>query len=287
MHFKQLSIGAFLFWSLTSVVSAQVPGVGYRRILLPVVVDIPVPGALGSLWKTDLQLTNEGNSTMWVYPIQYLLAGCEPILCASRNIPLPGGLTIPAKIYYFGQSGLPSNGVILHAEDTYADSLRVSLRVHDLSRQAQSFGATIPVVPESRFVHAVALLGLPGEDPRFRLNLRIYSLATDSPVQVDVQAFATNPNQTVIDTARDIMLGSRTFSLLLPAPGSEDPRSLPPGTAPSYLSIGDLTTITGGKTSPLYRLEISSATPGATIWAFATITNNDTQEVTIIAPADH
>jgi hypothetical protein len=58
---------------------------------------------------------------------------------------LPGGLTIPGTIYYFNQGTPPSNGVILHAENTYADSLRVSLRVHDLSRQAQSFGATIPV----------------------------------------------------------------------------------------------------------------------------------------------
>jgi hypothetical protein len=73
----------------------------------------------------------------------------------------------------------------------------------------------------------------------------------------------------------------------LPAPGGQGPGSQPPDSAPSYLSIGDLKTITGGKTSPLYRLEISSATPGATIWAFATITNNDTQEVTIVAPADH
>jgi len=287
MRFKKVSIGFFLFCSFNSVVFAQVHGVAYRRVLLPVVVGTPVPGALGSLWKTDLSLTNEGTSAMWVYPIQFLGVLCEPLFCASQNTQVPGGLTIPAIIYYFGQGTPPSSGVVLHVEDTYADSLRVSLRVHDLSRQAESFGATIPVVPESRFVHAVTLPLLPGEDPKFRLNLRIYSLAIDSPVQVDIVAFATDPNQDVIENAKDVMLGSRTFSLLLPAPGGQGAGSQPAGSAPSYLSIGDVSTITGGKTSPRYRLEISSATPGATIWAFATITNNDTQEVTIVGPADH
>jgi hypothetical protein len=287
MRLKQILIGSFLVCLSASVVSAQVPGVTYRRVLLPVVVETPVPGALGSLWKTDLGLTNDGSSAIWVYPIQFLGVLCEPVICASPNTHLPAGLTVPATIYYFGQGTPPTNGVILHAEDAYADSLRVSLRVHDLSRQDKSFGAIVPVVPENRFVPALSLLGLPGEDPNFRLNLRFYSLTTDTNVQVRVQAFATNPHQDVIDGVQDVLLGSQSFSLLPPSPGGSGPGSQPPGSAPSYLSIGDLKTITGGKTAPLYRLEISSATPGVTIWAFATITNNDTQEVTVIAPADH
>lgn len=168
-----------------------------------------------------------------------------------------------------------------------ADALRISLRVHDLSRQDKSFGAIVPVVPENRFGRALTLVGLPGEDPNFRLNLRIYSLTTDANVQANVQAFATNPHQEVIDTAQDVLLGSRSFSLLPPSVVGSGPGSQPPGSAPSYLSIGDLKTITGGKTAPLYRLEISSTTPGVTIWAFATITNNDTQEVTVVSPAEH
>lgn len=117
MRFKQVSTALFLCYSLTSVAFAQVPGIAYRRILLPVVVETPVPGALGSLWKTDLGLTNEGASAMWVYPIFYLGVLCEPISCAGPNTHLPAGLTIPATIYYFGQGSPPSNGVVLHAEE--------------------------------------------------------------------------------------------------------------------------------------------------------------------------
>jgi hypothetical protein len=283
--FKQVSVGFFLFSLITSVAYAQF-GLTYRRILLPVVVDRPLAGAFGSQWQTELGLTNVGTSAMWVYPIQFVGINCS-MGCASPYTQLPAGVTSPSLIYYFGIGTPPSNGFVLHAEDQYADSLRVSLRVHDLSRQDKSWGATIPVVPESRFANSVSLPALPGEDQNFRVNVRIYSFTTDTPVQVNVQAFATSPFVSLGPPKVDVMLGSQSFSLASPMPDVAGTPTPPAGSHPSYLMIGDLKSITGGSTSQRYRLEISSATPGATIWAFATITNNDTQEVTVVGPAEH
>ena len=287
MTFKRLSFGFVISFLLTIDASAQVSGVTYRRILLPVVVEVPVPGALGSLWRTDLGLTNAGPSPMWVYPIAHGPLCGNPVACTFSDTRLPPGLTVRGTVYYFEQGTPPSNGVVLHAEDRYADSLRVALRVLDVSRQAKSWGASLPVVPENRFLSAVTLTSLPGDDPNFRVSLRIYSLMTDVTVQVDVQAFAINPFQDPIDGVQDISLGTTRFSLNLPADVGVGTGSQPPGSAPSFLFIGDSKFVTGGKSTPRFRLEITSATPGATIWAFATITNNDTQEVTVVAPAEH
>lgn len=294
MRSKQLLFGVVTVCLFTRVVGAQISGVTYRRVLLPVVVERPVPGAAGSLWQTDLGLTNEGSSPMWLFPIQFLGVLCEPVVCASPNTRLSAGLTIPGHVYYFdtpnsffGPGSPPTNGVVLHAEDQYADSLRISLRVHDLSRQDKSWGATIPVVPENRFVQSVTLPGLPGENSNFRVNIRIYSLEIDVPVQVDMQAFATNPNQFDDETARDASLGTKRFSLNTPTTAEIRVGNQRSGSSSSYVSISDLQSITGGTTAPLYRLEITSATTGVPIWAFASVTNNETQEVTVIGPADH
>ncbi len=282
MTIKRLFFNFLLVCALSTAVYAQ-QEVAYRRVLLPVVVNGPTPvaGAFGSQWITDLGLTNVGASAMFLYPIESFGAFlCEPILCATPYTHLPAGLTIPSRVYYFGKGSPPSNGVVLHVEDQFADSLRVSLRVHDLSRQDKSWGATIPVVPEGRFAHSVSLLALPGQDPNFRVNVRIYSLTIDSPVQINVQAFATTPNF-------NVLLGNQTLSLASPLPSGSGPGTSPAGSAPSYLFIGDPRAVIGSTTPPLYRVEITSTTPGATIWAFATITNNDTQEVTVVAPAEH
>jgi hypothetical protein len=135
----------------------------------------------------------------------------------------------------------------------------------------------------------VTLLALPGQDPNFRVNVRIYSLNTDAPVQVNVQAFAMISEFAAHSLLGDALAGSQTITLPKPAAPDWLPQALfkPPDVSPNFFYLGDLGSVTGGAPPPLVRLEISSMTPGATIWAFATITNNDTQEVTIVAPAEH
>jgi hypothetical protein len=51
---------------------------------------------------------------------------------------------------------------------------------------------------------------------------------------------------------------------------------------PSGIVIGDL--LTGTESAGPVRIEVQSATPGVPIWAFASVTNNATQHVTVIVP---
>jgi hypothetical protein len=127
-------------------------------------------------------------------------------------------------------------------------SLAMNLRVADVSREATSHGTEIPVVRANEFsTDGVALLGIP-TDPRFRITLRIYSLdRTDQPVRVVGISFV-----------RDVHLST-------PADNFE----------PAYAEVSDLPrTVT--------RLLVIS--PGTRVWAFITVTNNVTQQITTITP---
>jgi hypothetical protein len=270
---------------------AQISGVTYRRVLLPVVLDgpAPVPGANGSIWETVLLLTNEGSSPAYVNPVWRSLP-CSADGCEVPDEILAPRVTVPARIYttWFSRDAPSRNGVILRIEEKYADSIRASLRVHDVSRQDKAWGSMVPIVPENRFTDALTLLALPGQDQNFRVNVRFYSLNTNIPVQVAVQAFAMNTRFASNPSFEDTPLGTQVITLPKAAAPDWLPHYLqPPDVSPNYFFLSDFTSLTNGAPPPLMRLEIRSVTPGATIWAFATITNNDTQEVTVVAPAEH
>ena len=136
-------------------------------------------------------------------------------------------------------------GRILWTQKGAGDSLAFGLRVADVSRSATSHGTEIPVVRESDFTTGrIALLGVP-TDPRFRLTLRIYSLVPPGgPVSID------GYGQVALTPGRDLF-------------------------DPSYAEIPDLP-------RTLTRVVLQ---PGPTpIWAFITVTNNETQQITTITP---
>lgn len=291
LRYRRLLAVFIVVVACAPLLHAQIHGVTYRRMLLPVVLDGPNPvaGAQGSQWETVLLLTNEGPAPVYVNPVLRPLA-CSATGCVSPDDILSPRVTVRSRIYTtsFSRDAPSRNGVILRVEDQYADAVRVSLRVHDLSRQASAWGSMVPVVPENRFADSVTLLALPGQDPNFRVNVRFYSLNTDAPVDVNVRAYAMNMQFASNPSFEDALAGSRTITLPKPAAPDWLPGYLqPPDVSPAFFYLGDLGSVTGGAPPPLVRLEISSATPEATIWAFATITNNETQEVTIVAPAEH
>jgi hypothetical protein len=233
--------------------------------------------------------SNEGDASLNIYPV---------VTFCSFDCPGPPDEIIPPHLSSqpvtyttaFTVNGSSPNGVILYVEDRYADALQMTLRVHDISRQETAWGTMLPIVPERKFSGSVSLPALPAQDPKFRVNVRIYSLATDSSVDVRVRAFAMNQTPSVQPARfQDTLLAERVFTLTPPAAPQwrVDIAKRPANVVPEYLSIGDLGLLTGGAQAPAVRLEISSTTPGKTIWAFATITNNESQEVTVVVPAEH
>ena len=156
-----------------------------------------------------------------------------------------------------------SNRSLAHIEN---DRVRFNLRVQDLSRRADTWGTEVPVVRESGFTHeAISLINVPA-DNLFRLMLRVYESdsAGQARVRIDVFRQSTDERLGTVETA-------------LP---TREPVIYNPGYA--QISITDLFPNIHGQDR--LRITVTPTTPGANIWAFVSVTNDDTQQVTTITP---
>jgi len=240
----------------TIVPSAAAQGVEFEKMLFPVIAVSPVPGALGSQWVTDVSLLNAGSAPLTI-------SGSFACFFCLTVPKLPPGITYRL---------LPDAQLFLLVEKGHAGDIRATVRIHDVSRDAASAGADVPFARESDFsADRIDLLGIP-TDARFRKTLRIYSLdpiATDVEVREYIEAegsiLSGNPSVLFADT----LVGATTVHLAA---------STNPFAGPAYAEVGNLPSSTAGTV----RLEIRPLVPGTRIWAFLSLTNNETQAVTII-----
>jgi hypothetical protein len=154
-----------------------------------------------------------------------------------------------------------SQGLISFIPRQAAPNVHFDILVRDLSQQSKAFGTEIPVVREKDFFdHTLELLNVP-TDSLFRVTLRVYDLGTPASIKVDILPM----------DASDPVVSTFVF---------------PVGRNPEYAQILDLLGSfpqLAGK-GPL-RISIEPPAPGAaTLWAFASVTNNETQHVTTISP---
>jgi len=130
----------------------------------------------------------------------------------------------------------------------------------------------VPFARESDFsADRIDLLGIP-TDARFRKTLRIYSLdpvATDVEVREYVEPESSILTGVPIESVADTLVGTTTVHLAASASRFA---------APAYAELGSLPSSTTGTV----RLEIRPLAPGTRIWAFLSLTNNETQAVTIV-----
>lgn len=222
-----------------------------ERVLLPIVLfgSTTTPGAFGSMWKAEVTLHNASDGDVAI-----VAPNCNPFVLAPCPPPpvLQGGSTLIEPLY-----GFPGAFVFIPRERV--DDIDMSLRIQDVSRQSQTWGTSIPVVRATQFKPAIRLIGVP-TDSRFRLTLRIYGYSQASPVRVRV--FDPSSATPLVDVTRDLQ-----------------------GRDPAYLQLDPLTL---SQTAPpaAIRIEVSSAIePPQPIWAFVSVTNNETQHVTAIAPS--
>jgi hypothetical protein len=142
-----------------------------------------------------------------------------------------------------------STGTYFDVPKRLAGNLSASLRVHDTTRDGDSWGAEVPVVPETQFRRSVILLAVPA-DARYRTLLRIYGYAGH-----DVNATVTFRND-----ATGELLGTRALTMQ---------------SGYAQLPI-DVTS------APRLRVQVTAES--SLIWAFVSVTNNTTQQVTTITP---
>jgi len=221
----------------------------FERILFPVLFS--ADGANGSRWVSEGIVSN---------PREWFVENGNSIGPIGPCIAYPCGERIePGEIVRLGH-GFP-RGATLLVPRPEAPALSFGLRVRDVSRQAEGLGTQIPVVRERDFTHGggLTLLDVP-LDPRYRVKLRIYAI---EPV------LATAGQMTLRDTVTRAVRLVRHFELREPTDHREPYYAeidLPPGAANERVNVF--------LTMPL----------DSTAWAFATVTNNETQQVTIVTP---
>ena len=143
-------------------------------------------------------------------------------------------------------------------------SLAAGLRVWEVTRQGQNHGVEIPVVRLEDFdEESIALVSVP-TDPKFRLTLRIYGLNRGSTF-VNV-TFAGNLVQLPLQFSDSVFAPSYVaFTEFAPLPGQ---------TLPPFMNV----------LVEVPRSQVGTVIPRTPIWAFITVTNNETQAITTITP---
>lgn len=258
MTIRRLTLTAlFLLVCLSSTAQPAPTG----RVLLPIIAT-NVAGALGSQWTTDIVVfNNSANRADIAIPLTCLgTCGSGLTLAPGQILDVTNASTRP---------GVPTLFLYYYLQDPSTDNIQAAVRVRDLSQQANSWGAEVPVVRDAdAFARPFDLLNVP-LIPRFRQTLRVYDLAATASSSVKVQYFSM---------ATGALLKENDLAVVLP---SGQP-ALP--SAPAYAEVG----FSGG--TPEFagvdriRVRIVPSNTAQRLWGMISVTNNDTQELTIISP---
>jgi hypothetical protein len=240
----------------------------YERILVPFYLDGSIDGAFGSRWKTDLWIRNNGAEAVdlgpWACASDVPCSDDSALLYAlragrsQRNLPpLPGPANAnPSRVLYVSRWG--------------AGEVSFSLRFADVSRFSLDGGVDLPVIREREMLSRVAQLFNVPLGPSFRGMLRLYDVgrATSAFLVTIYRQGETDepPLHSVELTATSVQAGE-----------------FAPRAAYVQFDISSLFAI--DKPWPdTARIEVTPLTPESTYWAFISLTNNDTQTVTLVTP---
>jgi IPT/TIG domain len=228
-----------------------------EAVLFPIFTP-PVNGAFGAVFHTTARVASRGQA-LDLYGVDTNCTLIDPPLDPTR--PYRVGASESVLLTSCSESA----GRLFYVARDRVDDLVANLRVTDVTRNSQSHGVEIPVVREDDFttIGKVVLLGVP-IDPRFRNTLRIYGLRR-GPQEVHVTVNGvTHP----LTLQMSDNLFEPSFATFTAFPTAEQ---LPP----------DQRTVTVTIQDPLGGRGIAGATP---FWAFVSVTNNETQQITTITP---
>ena len=248
---------------------------GYERVLLPVVLDSGGrPGAHGAVWTTDVHIRNESAAMVHIFEFGCaFFCTCVAFECETRPTN-PGQIYVPGS----GTNTIDRRNVgrLIYVGRDNANDVPMNLRIRDVSRSATNFGTEVPVVREAdlHIDTPIRLLGVPIE-PLFRQHLRVYGISSPSGTGV--------LRVRVFDRDSDVVLGEREL-LLTPGIGKNIARDDELVGYPSYDEVSDLRVLVPVGFVGRVRVEVSSLTSGLKYWAMVSVTNNETQHVTLVTP---
>ncbi|HYC90613.1 MAG TPA: IPT/TIG domain-containing protein [Thermoanaerobaculia bacterium] len=238
----------------------------YEQVLLPIYLKELVPGANGSQWRTDFRIRNHGTEAVLLAPWE-----CPPNMACPPVFPLTHTL-LPNRTLHNPQdfSSRPGANPSRLLYVSKPDAVSMSLRVGDVSRSTLNAGTDLPIVRPHELLRGTAqLFDVPLDAQSFRILLRVYDLAytkADFEVRLYDERREDEPVHVTLLTATTPQQGAFRSEA-----------------AYAQLDITDLLKLRKAWPATA-RIEILPRTPGSRYWAFVSLTNNQTQLVTLVTP---
>lgn len=262
MNITRVALISLLTVSLAGAVLADppfdVPEV--EHVLIPVAIE-QTQGAYGTIWQSQLIVSNASDEQIafaWGQPFCNL-PGCGVLYIEPHEVRLQ-----------FGE-GVPTNpGLLYVVEKGHSSAIQFSVRVWDTSRETSDYGTFMPVVRERDFeTGPIELLNVPTDD-NYRVTLRVYEPAPTNQHAVRVQVLGLQDGTELGEAIVNLRDGT-------------DP-SEPYAFRPSFGQIADVVgTFPAIRNTGPVRVRIEPL-GDFQYWAFITVTSNDTQHVSVIAP---
>lgn len=241
-----------------------------QRFLVPVYSE--TFGANGSHWVPELRLMNAGTTPAAINNLTDF-SGLEPIVPPTL---IPGASLNASQAILDVPGGTGIQGALLFVNSDVAGQFAFQLRVRDISQDAARWGVAIPVVPEAQAtLQPVDLLNIP-IDSRYRQMLRVYSFDRVPGSEVRVRVYGTSTQSLRIPNTPDSLLAETVIPLTLAVTASQ----------PSYAELANLAGMPGVAAYDEIRIRVEPLQV-THLWAMVSVTNNTTQEVTIITPTVH
>lgn len=246
----------------------------FERVLVPVFFS--GPGAYGAQWATTIALMNTGPTFDLGMPV---VGESEELLCNSeKRVPERNVETVCRENEH-------AAGLIMYVPRRIErDDVHVGARVLDTARTSDRYGTAIPVIWERDLLDSpMVLLDIP-TDTRYRTSLRLYDVFQwNTPFTVrffDSRAARRGNTAPLFETTVTANWD----------PDPENSQRFP--MRPAFAFIGDLVAAypqLGAVESVTIEIigshmPISPPQPDRRFYALASITNNKTQEITIVAP---
>jgi hypothetical protein len=224
----------------------------YEPILFPVFLP-PIQGRNGSEFRTEATLWNRSrNQPVTIFGYDRTCTLIDPPIGPETPFTIMPQDEFEVRLF---PECSDSVGRLLYVPSG-DKNISASLRVYETSRQGENHGVEIPVVRREDFSDdTVALLSVPN-DPKFRITLRIYSLNT---------------------TATVAHVSFNNYGIEVPMQPSNNIF------VPSYAEVSGIHQPEGFPALP-DKVRVQVWVNDAPVWAFITVTNNETQHITTITP---
>jgi hypothetical protein len=174
---------------------------------------------------------------------------------------------------FLPEPGEPA-GDLLFVDRRTANSTHYDLRAQDVSQNGTGSGVTIPVVREGGLLSSVAYLLAVPCDVRFRRMLRIYSPLVQAASTFRVTVTDDLNNSMIYSARTQLGTPPKTLTVagmtvpLRPAERDIDLEQAVP-------RLSDYSTVT---------VTVQPDVPTEQFWTFVSVTNNATQQVTLVLP---